>query len=362
MRVGFDAKRYFHNQSGLGNYSRDLVDTLIQQYPETKFLLLDKPNLYNLYQQNGKQYTNNAGLLWRLHGILNDIKQLKLDVFHGLSNELPYGKWPSNTQKVVTIHDVIYQLFPKQYGFIDRTIYHQKTKHAIAIADTIIATSKATAKDIISLYQADEKKVKVVYQTCGKAHWQSYTEQQILNFKQQNNLDFPFLLYVSSFQQRKNHLTLIRAFSLLKYKNIKLVLAGRKGDTFNACKKLIEELKLQHQILLLTDVESAELPLLYRSAKGFVYPSMVEGFGIPLLEAACAGLPLAVNDIPVFREIAPPNTLYFNLGDITSITNALQNLIDINMLQDNSQYLEKFTALNQAKQMNNIYERTRKHS
>ncbi len=354
MRVGFDAKRYFNNQSGLGNYSRDLVDALILQYPESKFLLLHKPNLANLYQQQGIQHTPNAGLLWRVNGILNTIKHLELDVFHGLSNELPYGKWHTNTQKVVTIHDVIYKLFPKQYPFLDRTIYHQKTKHAIAIADTIIATSNATAKDIISLYHADEKKVNVVYQTCGEAHWQSYTEQQILYFKQQNNLDFPFLLYVSSFQQRKNHLVLIKAFSLVKDKNIKLVLAGRKGDTYNACITLIEELKLQHQIMLLTDVESTDLPLLYRSAKGFVYPSMVEGFGIPLLEAACAGLPLAVNNIEVFKEIAPKNTLFFEPNNTQQLADVLQNLAQM-PIQDYSQHLAQFTPQYCAQKVFELY-------
>jgi glycosyltransferase involved in cell wall biosynthesis len=359
MRIGFDAKRYYHNNTGLGNYSRDLVDAMSQHFAENEYFLLDKSNLENLYTQNQLEGKPNAGLFWRIKDVLKDIEKLKLDVFHGLSNELPYGKWPSYTQKVVTIHDVIYKLFPSQYPFIDRNIYHLKTKHAIQVADTIIATSEATAKDLIHFYKVLEHKIEVVYQTCSKVHWMPYTASEVDNFKYSKNIEFPFILYVSSFQERKNHLELIKAFAQLPNKETKLLLAGRKGKTYQKCMYLIKSYQLENDVVILTDLEYKELPLLYRSAKGFIYPSMIEGFGIPLLEAACAGLPMAVNDIPVFREIAPPNTLYFNLDNIASITKALKDLIEIKTLQDNSQHLEKFTSLKQASQMNNIYERTR---
>ncbi len=359
MRIGFDAKRYYHNNTGLGNYSRDLVDGLKQHFPQNAYLLLDKPSLENLYLENKIIHTPSKSPLWRSHGILKDIENLNLDVFHGLSNELPFGSWPLNTKKVVTIHDVIYKLFPTQYPLLDRNIYHLKTKHAIQVADTIIATSEATAKDLIHLYKAPEHKIEVVYQSCGKVHWMPYTASEVDNFKYSKNIQFPFILYVSSFQERKNHLELIKAYAQLLNKDTKMVLAGRKGKTYHQCMDLIKACQLENDVVILTDLEYKELPLLYRSAMGFIYPSLIEGFGIPLLEAACAGLPMAVNDIPVFREIAPTSTLYFHLGDIISITKALQNLIDINALQDNSQHLEKFKSLNQANQMNKIYERTR---
>jgi len=354
MRIGFDAKRYYHNKTGLGNYSRDLVDALKHEYPNEDFYLLDKPNLENLYQKNQIQHTQSAGPFWRLHGILNDIKTFNLDVFHGLSNELPYGNWPENTKKVVTIHDVIYKLYPHQYPLFDRLIYHQKTKHAIAIADTIIATSQATANDLILHYKANENKVKVVYQTCGNAHWKSYSVDEINGYKKKQNLNYPFLLYVSSFQQRKNHLALIKAFALLQNKTIKLVLAGRKGDTYLACKKLIEELNLQSQILFLTDLETADLPLLYRSAHGFVYPSMIEGFGIPLIEAACAGLPIAVNNINVFKEIAPQGTLYFDINNPQIVAETLSNLAQMPKT-DYSLHLLQFTPKHCAEKVFEVY-------
>lgn len=355
MNLGFDAKRYFHNYTGLGNYSRDLVDTLISHFPDNRYFLFDKsPSTLELPANTIAVVPIGSRLLWRERGMVHDVKRFRIDLFHGLSNELPWGRWPSNTRKVVTIHDVIFRLFPGQYNWPDRMIYDKKTSHAVKLADAIICTSKATADDLVRYYHANENKLKVVYQTCGAGHWKQYQDGEIQAFRNKYGLHESFLLYVSSFQERKNHIRLLEAIQALGDKNLKIVLAGKMGSTYKKCSAYVLEKGMEKQVRFMTGLSNAELPLLYRCAQSFVYPSMVEGFGIPLLEAACAGLPIAANDIPVFREIAPPNSVFFSIDNLQSITASIQELKNMKK-SDFSAHLEMFRPEYAASAMMEIY-------
>ncbi len=355
MRIGFDAKRYFNNSSGLGNYSRDLVNSLQKFYTQNEYLLFSKNNLKSLYGAYTMPAPNITNPFWRTYGMVKNINDFDLQIFHGLSNELPWGKWNNNIQKIVTIHDVIFKLFPSYYSLIDRNIYNIKTKHAIQIADKIIATSKATAHDLIKHYNCNPEKIKVVYQTCHSAHWQNYSTEQIDSFIKDKQLPERYLLYVSSFQQRKNHIKLIKAFSKVTDTSTHLVLAGHSGNTLSDCVQLVKELNLQKRVHFITSIKTTELPLLYRGAISFVYPSKMEGFGIPLIEAACAGLPIAYNNIPVFNEIAPTSALPFDENIEHSFSQTIIQLA--NMPKMNYQeHLHQFTPESCAQRTMEVYE------
>lgn len=357
MNLGFDAKRYFHNFTGLGNYSRDLVDTLTSHFPDNKYFLFDKhPSTLELPANTIAVVPIAKRFLWRERGMVHDVKRFRLDVFHGLSNELPWGRWPSNTKKVVTMHDVIFRRFPTQYNWPDRMIYDKKTSHAVKIADAIICTSQATADDLTTYYQAKESKLKVVYQTCGVQHWKQYEDSEVQGFRNRHNLPGSFILYVSSFQERKNHIRLLEALHESNDKSTKIVVAGKMGNTFKTCTDYVKEKAMENQVRFINDLSAAELPLLYRCAQSFIYPSMIEGFGIPLLEAACAGLPIAANDIPVFREIAPSNSLFFDISNLKSMVSCISELK--NLKTSNSlQHLERFKPEFAASTMMDIYKK-----
>lgn len=356
MNIGFDAKRYFHNQTGLGNYSRDLINELIKGNPNDQFYLFDKKPSTNDFPQNTHVISPKKKLyLWREHGIIKDIESNNIDVFHGLSNEIPFGKWNSNIKKVVTIHDAIFKVFPSYYPLLDRTIYNFKTKHAINNSDKIICTSNATANQLKHYYNANSDKLITIYQTCHSSHWEIYTENQINAFKIKYQLQRPFILYLSSFQKRKNHLNLLISLKKTQNKNIHLVFAGKGNETLNSCKQYCAENNLNNQVTFIHDIPLSDLPLLYRSANAFIYPSLIEGFGIPLIEAACAGLPIAASDIEVFKEIAPKDTIYFNPNDPDTIKSSLESLYHRNDKIDYSLELEKFNKTNTANQVYQLY-------
>lgn len=359
MNIGFDAKRYFHNNTGLGNYSRDLVNTLIKDYPEHNFYLYDSdPGAIKLPSNAKLAIPQGSHFMWRSYCILQDIKLHNLDVYHGLSNELPFGKWPSNTKKIATIHDVIFKQFPNHYPLLDRKIYDRKTKHVVKTADCIIATSNATAKDLITYYKAKENSIKVIYQTCAKEHWKIYTDDELKSFTNERKLPQNYLLYVSSFQTRKNHLQLLKAFKNCSIPDLNLLLVGREGNTYKSCIDFIEQNGLKNHVTILKDVDSKELPLVYRAANAFIYPSMVEGFGIPLIEASCAGLPIAVNNIPVFNELAPEGSTFFNALDVEDFTRAIQ-VLNERSKSDYSEFLNPFRPSNTASEMMNVYKETK---
>jgi glycosyltransferase involved in cell wall biosynthesis len=354
VNIGFDAKRYFHNQSGLGNYSRDLINSLIQCYPNNQFFLFDKSTQAQTEDNKHIIRPSRAKLLWREFGIIKDIIQSDLNVYHGLSNELPFGKWPNQIKRVVTIHDVIFKTLPDKYPLIDRSIYHFKTLNALKKADRIIATSEHTFRQLAQFYPLDKRKVDIVYQTCASEFWIKHTENDLESFKNKYQLSKPFLLYVSTFNQRKNHHALIQSFNKINRKDIQLVLAGQKGDTFQQTNALVNQLGLSNDILFLPNFNQQELPLLYQSAKAFVYPSLSEGFGIPLLEAMVSGLPILASDLEVFREIANSDVLFFDLKSDKDFIDKLNLLLELSPL-DYSSHVLKFNRDEIAHQVMNIY-------
>ncbi len=332
MKIGYDAKRYFHNKTGLGNYSRDLVNTVIAAHPEDQFFLFDSkptieglaPNTIAIPPGNGIPFLSTS-FLWRPYFMRREMAKYMLNVFHGLSNELPWGKYPAGIKKIVTIHDVIFKHYPDHYQAFDRFVYDKKTAHAVKIADRIIATSRATADDLMRFYKVDASKLHVVYQSCGEGHRQTYADDVITSFRNKHQIPENSFLYLSSFQTRKNHLQLLKAYALYKGP-YKLVLAGKPGETLKACKQFINDHHLVNKVVILEGLENRDLPLLYRSCAAFVYPSLIEGFGIPLIEAAQASLPIAVNDIAIFRELAPAGSLFFKADDVQGFARQLEAL------------------------------------
>ncbi|CEJ69455.1 hypothetical protein BN1195_01753 [Chryseobacterium oranimense G311] len=172
MKIAFDAKRFFHNTSGLGNYSRDLIRILSQYYPENEYLLLNKNSSERgrdiLENPNVKFVPTSKGNLSRQLKMGKDAQKEGAQIFHGLSGELPlkWGKEP--IRKIVTIHDLIFMRYPQYYSFFDRKIHLWKFKKAAISADKIIAISEQTKRDIITYLKVPESKIEVIYQAVTK--------------------------------------------------------------------------------------------------------------------------------------------------------------------------------------------------
>ncbi|MBK7010070.1 MAG: glycosyltransferase [Saprospiraceae bacterium] len=172
--IGFDAKRLFLNDTGLGNYSRTLVKNMMKLYPQHEYHLFT-PSIRETSETqiflNGDCHIHTPGkfeikAVWRSRGMSKTINAMKLDVYHGLSHELPSGI-STATRTVVSMHDLIYEIYPQFFPWYNRWVYRWKYKTSCKKANHVIAISEATRKDLISRYHLDEKQVSVVYQSCG---------------------------------------------------------------------------------------------------------------------------------------------------------------------------------------------------
>lgn len=322
LTIAFDAKRLFYNPTGLGVYARTLVQNLADFYPHNHYVLCSPsipPGTQNPFQSmdtiSAPSSVPNA--LWRSWFITKELQKKKPHIYHGLSNEIPFNIDP-NLAYITTVHDVIWLKFPQYYNAIDRYIYTLKLKHAIKYSRHIIATSKQTQSDLIDLFRVPKEQISVLYQ--------SIPTQVAADSKPPKESLKPYFVYVSSFQERKNHKPLLQIYARISAQTpYNLVLIGRPGSTLQDVQNTIKALQIQDRVTVLTDVSETEKEAWIQHAAAFVYASEYEGFGIPLLEAAQYQIPLILNQTPVFKELAQDCATYFSIHNPEQAAETLLN-------------------------------------
>ena len=372
MKIGFDAKRAAQNRTGLGNYSRFVIRGLMESFPD---------NLYVAYVPNERrmQYFDEIPSrdkikvcfpvkniwrrlrsLWRVFGITDDIGKNGIDIFHGLSNELPLNIRKAGCKSVVTIHDLIFLHYPKYYHLIDRKIYNYKFRRACENADRVIAVSDFTKKEIIQYYGIDEKKIDVVYQGCDPVFAKEVSDEVKKDVSGRHNLPDRFLLYVGSIEERKNLLLAVKAVVMLheKGENINIVAVGRSTPYLDEVVGYAEANGISHLIHIRHGVNYDDLPVFYKLATAFVYPSRIEGFGIPMLEAITSGLPAIGCNGSCLEEAGGPTSLYVNPDDVEGMADAIHSVYnDVslrqNMIAQGKEYARRFDI---AKLTSDLYE------
>ncbi len=312
MKIAFDAKRFFHNSSGLGNYSRDLVRILATYHPENSYLLLDKAP-----SEKGSEITalqavsvvqTQKSFLSRQLKMGMEAQQAGAEIFHGLSGELPL-KWrpDSAIKKVVTIHDLIFLRYPNYYSWTDSKIHFWKFKKAAENADLVIAISEQTKHDIIKYLKIPAEKIKVIYQGCHEAFKSKPDEDLQSSLRGKHQLPERFILSVGTIEARKNLLNTVAA---VQNTEIPLLVVGRKTAYYKKVEKFIRKNKMEKQILFLEGLDMSQLAELYKMADIFIYPSLFEGFGIPVIEALFSGTAVITSNTSSLPEAGGPDSMY----------------------------------------------------
>ncbi|MBB4805460.1 glycosyltransferase involved in cell wall biosynthesis [Chryseobacterium defluvii] len=327
MKIAFDAKRFFHNTSGLGNYSRDLVRILAKYFPENEYMLLNKNQSERgkdiLENQNIRFLETSKGSMSRQFKMGKDAQKAKADIFHGLSGELPL-KWNKTPiKKVVTIHDLIFVRYPQYYSFFDRKIHFWKFRKAAQNADKIIAISEQTKKDIIHYLRVPESKIEVIYQGCHQAFKEQQSEEFIQQVRQKFNLPERFILNVGTIEDRKNLLNIVKA---VKETDIPLVVVGKKTKYYKKVETFIRKNNLEKQISFLENVSMNELAVIYKLADIFVYPSFFEGFGIPVIEALFSKTVAITSNTGCLPEAGGKDSVYIDPHNYLDIRSKIKFL------------------------------------
>jgi glycosyltransferase involved in cell wall biosynthesis len=376
MRLGFDGKRATQNFRGLGNYSRGIIEGLLQYSNEEIFLytppvkderahrwLKENANSKLLIKEPKGTVGKITPALWRSFLITNDLKKDQLDIFHGLSHEIPVDVNKAVKKSVVTMHDLIFMRYPEFFPLIDRMTYKQKFTYACKHADMVIAICEQTKRDLIEFLGVDEKKIVVHYQSCDPFFYdiREFHEQKKLMEKYQ--FERPFILNVGAFEERKNQLRLIEVFARISHKiEQDLVLIGNGKKYLEECKKKVEELKLKDRIHFLSNIPFTELPLFYQAADLFCFPSHFEGFGLPIVEALFSKTPVITSHGSCFPESAGPSSVYIDPLSIQDIADKITVVLsDVNlqenMIEKGHAFVQKFHRKNVTEKLLECYER-----
>ncbi|MEX0965723.1 MAG: glycosyltransferase family 1 protein [Bacteroidia bacterium] len=366
MNIGFDAKRFFHNRTGLGNYSRTLVQNLAAHYPDHQYHLFTPslpagaaplPGNIKIHQpQWGGRF------FWRSFGIWQDLAASGLQLYHGLSNELPFTFPRAGIPGIVTIHDLIFKYFPLQYGTLDRNIYDMKSRLSCKTADRIIATSESTKADIVRFYKTDPAKITVIYQGCSPVFYEKTSELFRNSILKKYRIPADFILYVGSVIERKRLLTVVKALQILKGRQeIPLVVVGRGQKQYlQKVRDFVLKYNLTGQVYFLHDVPASDLPALYQQAAAFVYPSVYEGFGIPVLEAIASQTPVITGNRSSLPEVGGPYSRYVDPDNPEELAHAIENTFSDSAATKESvskslNFAKKFQPSQLTKQLLSLY-------
>ena len=345
MRIAFDAKRMLNNPTGLGNHARILVNALMRDYPDNEYLLFSptaKDEFLNQLHGEYEMYfpeTRSAQAVhpwWRSYGITNDLLKSKVDIYHGISNELPFNIHRTRIKTVVTIHDLIFLKHKEQYPWIDRQIYTLKTKYAAKHADKIIAVSQETKRDLIELYQVPDRKIEVIYQSVDEQFYRKATDTEKAAIAKRYKLPAKYVLNVGSFFSRKNQIKLVEAFDKIKDQIAEdLVLVGNSGNYLSAIEKTIVGKKLENRVHIIRDISNVDLPAVYQSASVFVFPSLLEGFGMPVLEALFSGTPVIASRGGAIEEAAGRDSVFIDPHSIEDMADKILSTLSDEAKQKN---------------------------
>jgi glycosyltransferase involved in cell wall biosynthesis len=358
MNIGFDAKRAIRNNTGLGNYSRYVIEILSKYYPDNNYILFapnqkENNRLSLILSRTNVSFVFPRGMdrrfssLWRIRGIRKDIRKQNLAVYFGLSNELPIGIRKTGVKSIVTVHDLIFLRYPEYYKPIDRFIYRLKFRYACCNADKIIAVSECTKRDIVSFFHVAAEKIRVIYQGCHPDFRTRVTVDKKAEVADRYCLPSRFILSVGSIEARKNLLLAVKALKNIP-EDVHLVAAGKSTPYQLEVERYAEKTGLQSRLHICNNVSFEDLPALYQSALLFVYPSFFEGFGIPIIEALSSEIPVIAATGSCLEEAGGPGSLYVNPDNDVELSERIMDVLNDRdlarkMIVTGRDYLNRFS-------------------
>lgn len=331
MRIGFDAKRAFLNASGLGNYSRNTINAL-HRYSQNNQCVLYTPEIKDGLFENYKRFevhSPESSLakifkpVWRSNSASRLMKH-QIDIFHGLSNELPHDIHKAKIPAVVTIHDLIFMRFPEFYKTIDRKIYYTKVRYACDSAKKIIAISEQTKEDIIRFFNVDTNKIEVVYQSVSPVFFERNNSE---NLCAKYNLSEQFILSVGTLEPRKNQLTILKALHSEKI-DTQIVYIGKPTSYAKKLNDFINANNLFSQVKFLNNISENDLAGLYQMASCSVYISHFEGFGLPVIESMASGCPVITSNVSCLPETAGGAAILCAPNDFNELGIQIKTLLE----------------------------------
>lgn len=372
MNIGFDGKRAAANFTGLGNYSRFIIEALSKTFPQNSYkIYAPKPknntelnailNKYTTLLHPSSKLGKKLSSLWRISFITKQLKEDGVELFHGLSNELPIGIEHSGVKSIVSIHDLIFRRYPQYYKPIDRIIYNYKFSRACRVATRVIAISECTKRDIVDMYNINPNKIDVVYQGCNPIFSKPITPQEIEDIRNLYHLPKRYILNVGTIEPRKNLMLIAKALRYIEG-DVSLVAIGRKTKYAKKVEGFCFKESLTDRVNILEGIPLKHLPAIYAGAEVFVYPSKFEGFGIPIIEALSCGTPVVAAKGSCLEEAGGDGALYIKPYNSYKAAQVISTVINDKTLRNQlveqgQKHIQKFAPQTIANNTMEVYKK-----
>lgn len=358
MKIGIDCRSILNPErgeaGGVGHYVYQLIRHLLKIDHSNQYVLffdqkIKDKKLKKFSQENVKiifhpfyLYSKFVPVQFSYHLYDAAIEKESLDIFH--LPRLPNSPRKIKAKTILTIHDLSVLKLPKIFS--EKEMAQERTKLSLMLSyvDQVIAVSQSTKNDLIELFNYSEEKIKVIYHGLDERFLKKRAKKEIDSVKEKYHIKNNYLFFLSPLENRKNVCRIVQSFDLLKAeikknpqkftpilkddKDIKLVLAGKPGSAQNKIKNKIKCSANKNDIIVANYVKSDDLGALFAGAKVFVFPSLYEGFGLPIIEAMSADVPVITSNISSMPEIAGEgNAVFVNPYKIEEITSALIDLL-----------------------------------
>ncbi|MBP7670806.1 glycosyltransferase family 4 protein [Candidatus Gracilibacteria bacterium] len=324
MKIGIDASRFGGEEAtGVEWYSHHIITELVKILPATyEVVLYTRSPIRLAHGANVRVKQIERRRLWTILGLSLEMWREKPDVLFVPSHTLPLCLAP---RTVTMIHDTAFRHFRRAYGFFQYHYLNWSTKFAVKRAKKILVPSKATADDLVKLFGCRREKIVVVQHGFGvlaEAEYSDVLERFGLREKK-------FLLFVGRLEMKKNLQRLVEAFKFFstKYTDFYLVLAGKRGLGFQQIWRTVVEYGLENRVIMPGYITESEKVFLLARCEAFVFPSLYEGFGLPLLEAFAVGKPVLCSTTPALKEVGGDSVVYCDPLDSRDIERGLEEVL-----------------------------------
>jgi glycosyltransferase involved in cell wall biosynthesis len=337
VKIALDIRTVTSRRSGVGNYVRNLLAGLERTHPAHAYLLLAcRENLAALdgvmsgaatHQTRLGQESHPLGDLWEHLWLPGALKRRGVDLLHGPMLMLPLGR--ASFARVVTIHDLVPMLFPetvpRKYALYVRWLLPR----VAGVAERVICVSGHTKDDLVRELGMDPERVVVVHEAPQPGFRPLEDLAALARVRERHGITKPFFFHLGNIEPRKNLVGLVKAFlSLSPRGRAQLVLGGHKGWLTQGIFKELDGLDLSQDVIFTGYLPQEDLPLLMNAAAAFVFPSLYEGFGLPVLEAMACGTPVITSNISSLPEVAGDAALLVDPRRVEDLAGAMERVLE----------------------------------
>lgn len=381
MHIGINAQLLSYGQSyrngGVSRYIRYLLTQIARQPGDhTYTIFVNGQDVIEQLEQHPQitfiaapwpESKPAARIAWEQLILPKLVRQHQIDVLHSPVNVRP-ERLPTRCASVVTIHDLAFLRFPHVLTPAKR-LYHQTfTLRSLKRATLLVTVSESTKRDVHELVGIPYERIQPIYPCIDERFSNVSIEDKLDTFREKYGVAEGFILYLSTLEPRKNIATLIDAYAQLRQQHHireKLVLAGGKGWLYDTIFARVRQLGLEEEVLFPGFVSDSEQALWYKSASVFAYPSLYEGFGIPVAEALACGTPVVTSNVSSLPEAGAGLALCIDPHDVNALSAALYQALTDQTLRERCQHqaamvTQKFSAQTMAEKTIAAYEQAAK--